>query len=723
MSSIQVGDSLSTLRVSLTGGVAKIVLDVPGQAVNIVTRTVRQEFAQLFSLLESDPTVRAAVLLSGKPDSFLAGADIEEFLEWKTAAEAEAASREGQALLTRLERLRFPVVAAIHGACLGGGLETALACAWRIASDHPKTVLGLPEVQLGLIPGAGGTQRLPRTVGLTAALDMILTGRNVRARQAHHMGLVDEVVHPAILDEVATARAIELAQGELRRNAGSARFVGRLLLEATPLGRVVVLAKARKSVLRKTRGLYPAPLAALEVVAKGYRSRTAGLAAEARAFGELAMSSQCRELIFLFFASTAAKKESGVGEPAPEPRPVRKLGVVGAGFMGSGIAALAAQRGTVVRLKDTDVVQVGRGLAAVRRLVSERLQKRHISRQEFADTMALVGGTVDYSGFGTADLVIEAVFEDLSIKHKVFREIENAVPREAVLASNTSTIPIALIARATVHPARVLGMHFFSPVHRMPLLEVIVTPDTDPRATVTAVAYGKALGKTVIVVRDSPGFYVNRILSPYLNEAGRLLDAGASIEAIDNALLDFGFPVGPLTLLDEVGLDIAGKSGAILAEAFGERMAPAPALQAVVAQGRLGRKGGKGFYRYDKSGKKDGPDPAVYSLLGRSPQARFEPGEIQQRCVLALVNEALRCLEEGVINSARDGDLGAVFGFGFPPARGGPFRYVDAVGPKKVRADLEELAERYGQRFAPCDLLVTMAQKGERFYPLAGRPL
>jgi 3-hydroxyacyl-CoA dehydrogenase/enoyl-CoA hydratase/3-hydroxybutyryl-CoA epimerase len=723
MSSIQVGDSLSTLRVSLTGGVAKIVLDVPGQAVNIVTRTVRQEFAQLFSLLESDPTVRAAVLLSGKPDSFLAGADIEEFLEWKTAAEAEAASREGQALLTRLERLRFPVVAAIHGACLGGGLETALACAWRIASDHPKTVLGLPEVQLGLIPGAGGTQRLPRTVGLTAALDMILTGRNVRARQAHHMGLVDEVVHPAILDEVATARAIELAQGELRRNAGSARSVGRLLLEATPLGRAVVLAKARKSVLRKTRGLYPAPLAALEVVAKGYRSRTAGLAAEARAFGELAMSSQCRELIFLFFASTAAKKESGVGEPAPEPRPVRKLGVVGAGFMGSGIAALAAQRGTVVRLKDTDVVQVGRGLAAVRRLVSERLQKRHISRQEFADTMALVGGTVDYSGFGTADLVIEAVFEDLSIKHKVFREIENAVPREAVLASNTSTIPIALIARATVHPARVLGMHFFSPVHRMPLLEVIVTPDTDPRATVTAVAYGKALGKTVIVVRDSPGFYVNRILSPYLNEAGRLLDAGASIEAIDNALLDFGFPVGPLTLLDEVGLDIAGKSGAILAEAFGERMAPAPALQAVVAQGRLGRKGGKGFYRYDKSGKKDGPDPAVYSLLGRSPQARFEPGEIQQRCVLALVNEALRCLEEGVINSARDGDLGAVFGFGFPPARGGPFRYVDAVGPKKVRADLEELAERYGQRFAPCDLLVTMAQKGERFYPLAGRPL
>ena len=715
--------SFATFRVAVEDGIAKVVLDVAGQPLNIVTRTVREEFALLFSLLEGDPSVKAAVLLSGKPDSFLAGADIEEFLEWRTASEAEAASREGQALLERLERLRFPVVAAVHGACLGGGLETVLACTWRIATDHPKTVFALPEIQLGLVPGAGGTQRLPRAVGLVAALDMILTGRNVRASKAYRMGLVHELVHPAILEEVAMQRAHQLARVPLRRTRHSSRPLRRLLLEGTALGRAMVLARARRDVLRRTRGIYPAPLKALDVVAQGYHNRAAGYAAEARAFGELAMTPECRELIFLFFASTAAKKESGIGEPAPEPRAVRKVGIVGAGFMGSGIAALAAQRGAIVRLKDTGTDRVGQGLAAIHRLLSERLEKQQISRQEFADAMASVGGTTDYSGFANADLVIEAVFEDLSVKHRVFREIENAVPAHAVLASNTSTIPIALIARATLRPERVLGMHFFSPVHRMPLLEVIVTPETEPVAVVTAVSYGKVLGKTVIVVRDSPGFYVNRVLSPYLNEAGWLLDAGAKIEDIDSALLDFGFPVGPLTLLDEVGLDIAGKSGAILAEAFGERMAPAQSLRAVVSAGRLGRKGRLGFYRYDESGKKDGPDPGVYNLIGGVARTRFEPGEIQQRCVLVMVNEALRCLEEGVVRSPRDGDLGAVFGFGFPPARGGPFRYVDAVGAKRVCSALEELAARYGQRFAPCDLLVTMAQRGERFYPSTGKPL
>ncbi len=712
---------MSALTVTMDDGIAVIVFDAPGESVNIISRAVKNEFIALFQQLESDASIRAAVLMSGKPDSFVAGADIEEFLEWKTAAQAESASREGHALLDRLETLRTPVVAAINGACLGGGLETSLACAWRIATDHAKTVLGVPEVQIGLFPGAGGTQRLPRTVGLRVALDMILTGKNVRARKALQTGLVHEVVHPAILREVAVQRARELAAGTRKRNArsrpGGMRTV---LLDDNPVGRSVVLRKAREQALKKTRGNYPAVLAAIDAVSASFHGRDHGFREEARLFGEMAMTPQCRELIFLFFATTALKKEA-IGGVAPAP--VERLGILGAGFMGSGIAAVAAQAGTMVRLKDADLVRVGKGLAAVRDLLQERLTRRHITRQEFADQRLLVGGTVDYAGFGGVDLVIEAVFEDLAVKHAVVREVEAVVPEWAVVASNTSTIPIARIAEASRRPERVLGMHFFSPVHRMPLLEVIPTPVTRPEVTAGAVAFGRSLGKTVIVVNDAPGFYVNRILAPYLNEAGALLDAGAAIDAVDDAMERFGFPVGPFTLLDEVGLDIAARSGAILHEAFGERMAPSQAMRAIVGAGRSGRKGKSGFYLYDENGKKGAVDSSVYALLPNATRSPFPVEEIQQRCALALANEAARTLEEGIVRSSRDGDIGAVFGIGFPPFRGGPFRWMDAMGVAKVVEALEELSARYAPRFTPSDLLVSMARREERFYPAEGKPV
>ena len=715
---------MPALHVIVDDGIAIVTFDTPGEPVNIISRSVKDEFRTLVERLERDTAIRAAVLMSGKPDSFIAGADIEEFLEWKTAADAEAASREGHLLLDRIEKLRVPLVAAIHGTCLGGGVETALACAYRIATDHPKTALGLPEVQLGLFPGAGGTQRLPRTVGLQAALDMILTGRNVRAKKALQTGLVHEMVHPSILLDIATQRARELAEGRLRRNPSRRqRSATSLLLDDNPIGRSLVFRKARERVLRTTHGHYPAPLAALEAVAAGYGSRETGYREEARLFGEMAMTPVCRELIFLFFATTALKKDPGVAEPAPPACAVKKLGILGAGFMGSGIAAVAAQNGTIVRLKDADLARVGKGLAAAREILKDRLTKKQITRQQFADQLSLVGGTVDYTGFRSADLVIEAVFEDLAVKHAVVREVEEIVPTSAVIASNTSTIPIARIAEASRRPGQVVGMHFFSPVHKMPLLEVIVTSETSAQTAVTAVAYGKQLGKTVIVVNDAPGFYVNRILAPYLNEAGRLLDSGAPIDAIDKAMVDFGFPVGPITLLDEVGLDIAGKSGAIFVEAFGERMAPSDALRRVVESGRLGRKGKKGFYLYDAEGKKGGVDESVYALIHSGPtRGDFTVTEIQQRCVLAMVSEAARCLEEGIIRSARDGDVGAVFGIGFPPFRGGPFRYVDAVGAGKIVDQLTDLSVRFAPRFAPSELLTHMARREERFYPATGRP-
>jgi 3-hydroxyacyl-CoA dehydrogenase / enoyl-CoA hydratase / 3-hydroxybutyryl-CoA epimerase len=720
----------------IQNGVAVITLDLPNESVNKLNRAVKDEFVALFDRLEHDLNVHAAVLLSGKKDSWIAGADIDEFLGLKTEADAERMSHDGHLLLDSVERMRTPLICAIHGACLGGALELALASAYRIASDHPKTVLALPEVQLGLIPGAGGTQRLPRLIGVRAALDMILTGKNVRAKKAYQIGLVDELVHPAILRDIALERARDIAEGTRKHERHRTGVTG-FLLDENPAGRRIVLKKAREETLKKTHGHYPAPLAAIDAIAAGYSSGPShGFREESRLFGKMAASDVSRQLIYLFFATNALKKDPGVstapGEPPPNVMQVKKLGILGAGFMGSGIAAVALQQGTLVRMRDADHGRVAKGFAAVRDILKERLSRKQITRTELSDMMSLLGGTTDYSGFRTADLVIEAVFEDLDVKHEVLREVEMVIKPEAIFASNTSTIPIAQIATASAAPERVLGMHFFSPVQKMPLLEVITTPQTDRDVIASAVAYGKKLGKTVIVVNDGPGFYVNRILTPYINEAGRLLDQGAAIDAIDRALVDFGFPVGPVTLVDEVGLDVASKAGKIMHDAFGKRFAPALSVQAVVGAGRLGRKSKKGFYLYDEEGKKGDVDQSVYPLL--TPAARetppsagaearslrvFTASEIQQRTVLPMLNEAVRCLEEGVIRSARDGDVGAVFGFGFPPFRGGPFRYMDSLGAAEVVRQLEELNDRFPGRYSPAELLVAMARRKERFHPPA----
>lgn len=730
------------LSVEVSDGVAIITFDLPNESVNKLSRAVKDEFVALVSRLERDTNIQAAVLISGKPDVWIAGADIEEFLALKTATDAERLSRDGQMLLDSVERLRIPMIAAIHGACLGGGLETALACRYRIATDHPKTVLGLPEVQLGLIPGAGGTQRLPRRIGLTAALDMILTGKTVRGKKALQLGLVDELVHPSILRTVALQRAREVAEGTRkseRRSAGVAGF----LFDGNPAGRSVVLRKAREKTLAKSGGHYPALVAAIDALAAGYTSGVAhGYREESRLFGEMAMTEVARQLIFLFFATTALKKDSGI-DPARypdlpvssfEPLRIEKIAIIGAGFMGAGIASIAVQQGSLVRLKDADHARVAKGYAAVRDVLKERLNKKQITRVQYSDYMALLGGTVDYSGFGNVDLVIEAVFEDLAIKHQVLIEAEASIHPSAIFASNTSTIPISQIAQASSRPERVLGMHFFSPVNKMPLLEVITTAETLPQVTATVVAYGKKLGKTVIVVNDGPGFYANRILAPYINEAGLLLDQGVAVDIIDKALVEFGFPVGPITLIDEVGLDIASKAGKIMAEAFPERLQPARSIQAVVGAGRYGRKSKKGFYSYDKEGKKGDVDPGVYALFltpGSIPVARtiagpiseaqgmpeMPAGQIQQRAVLAMLNEAVRCLSDGIIRSPRDGDVGAVFGIGFPPFRGGPFRYMDSLGLQIVVQRLEDLNARFPGRFEPAEMLLEMARRKQVFYP------
>jgi 3-hydroxyacyl-CoA dehydrogenase / enoyl-CoA hydratase / 3-hydroxybutyryl-CoA epimerase len=697
-------------------GIAIVTFDLPGEPVNKLNSAVQRELEALLPKLRDDAAVRAVVLISGKSDNFIAGADIEEFTKLTTQGEAERLSFEGQEMVSRVETFPKPIVAAIHGACLGGGLELALACHYRIATDHPKTQLGLPEVQLGLIPGAGGCQRLPRLIGVRAALDIILAGKSERASKALRLGLVDEVVPRSILRQTAIAAADRLAREGLRQRPQRGG-VGGMLLERTSAGRQLVYRAARKQVLKKTGGHYPAPLAALGAVRTGMEQGvTAGLAEEHRAFGELAVGDVSRKLIQIFFATTALKKDDGVPGPAV-PRQIRRLAIVGSGFMGAGIAGTAVMNVEVdTRLKDSDLARVGKGLNSATALLKERLERRRLTRPQFQRLSALLSGSVDYAGFNRADLVIEAVFEDLETKRQVLQEVESHVRPETIFATNTSTIPIRTIAARAQHPERVLGMHFFSPVDRMPLLEVIPTEATSPDTIVTAVRFGRRMGKTVIVVADHPGFWVNRILSPYLNEAGHLLQEGVAIDVIDSVMTRFGFPVGPVALLDEVGLDVAQKAGDVMHLAFGDRMKPAGVLARMLGGTRLGRKNGRGFYRYEK-GRKAGVDPSINPLLGVRPSDGADRGLVERRLVYSMLNEAAMACAEGVVRSARDGDIGAIFGIGFPAFRGGPLRMIDDVSPRKTVETLYQLQEQFGERFRPAASLLDMARGGARYYP------
>jgi len=709
---------MAAFHTEMRGEVAVVTFDLPGEPVNTLSPAVGTEFAQELERLGQDDAVKAIVFTSGKQD-FVVGADVKWLGSLRTAADGELASREGQHGFDRLAFFPKPVVAAIHGACLGGGLEWALACRGRVASDAPRTQLGLPEVQLGLLPGAGGTQRLPRLIGVQAALDLILTGKSVRASKARKLGLVDEVVPEAILVDVAVEHARALVASTARPHAHRSprETVTRAALEGNPIGRRLLFAEARKQLLKKTLGHYPAPERALEVVREGQeKGFEAGLRAESRAFGELLVTEVSARLRELFFATTALKKDTGV-DGAASPLQVRKVAVLGGGLMGGGIAFVSAEQADLpVRIKERDDESVGRALSHVRGLLDQRVRRRRLDRRGQERVLARVSATTDLSGFRRADVVIEAVFEDLDLKRRLLAEVEEATWDGCIFASNTSSIPITRLAEGARRPGNVIGMHYFSPVEKMPLLEVITHAGTDPSVVATAVELGKKQGKTVIVVRDGPGFYTSRVLAPYLNEAAHLLVEGADISAVDAALRDYGFPVGPFQLLDEVGIDVGEKVSHVLHDAFGERMTPPGTMGALVKAGRLGRKAKKGFYRYDVKGKP--VDTSVYeSLPGGATRVPFPENELQERPVLLFLNEAVRCLEEGILRSARDGDIGAVFGLGFPPFRGGPFRAIDAMGAAEMVKRLEEWKERKGARFEPAPLLRRMAERGERFHP------
>jgi len=714
-------------------GVWVVKFDVPGEKVNTLSPSAFDEFTELLDRLENNADdIRGVVIISGKPDGFVAGADVKAIAALKTAEEGELLSRQVQEVFNRLENLPMPTVAAVNGACLGGGLELALACRYRLITNDPGTQLGLPEVQLGVIPGAGGTQRLPRLIGLRAALDMILTGKKVRARSAVKSGLAHEMVPKEIL--LGRARQIARRLGEEAERTGEipippasqkrvASSVAGLLLEATIAGRAAIYNKAKAMLKSRVGKHYPAPYKALDAVfyTRGH-SFEAGLEYEAKAFGELAVSDVCRNLISLFFATTAMKSEKykAPNGSTPDPKAVKKVGVLGGGLMGGGIATVLMDKGVRTRVKDRDLTAASKAIAYAERFLDAKVKRRHIRPYEKQMALGLLSAGDDFSGFKNADVVIEAVFEDMKIKHGVLKEMEAVTRPDCIFATNTSSLPIAEIAKGAKRPENVVGMHFFSPVEKMPLLEVIYTPKTAGWVTSTVVALGKKMGKQVIVVKDAPGFYTTRALGAFMNEAIKLLLEGCSVEAVDKALTNFGFPVGPLTLMDEVGWDVGAKVLKTLTDAFSDRFQVTAEAKAVLATGRLGRKNGKGFYRYDVPSKKKAKKEVDTSVYDSLPGGRWRNDQservIQERCVFAFLNEAAHILGEGILLSPRDGDIGAIFGLGFPPFLGGPFRYMDSLGIDKVTQRLGELTEEYSKSFEPAEILVQMHDEKRTFY-------
>ena len=707
-------------------GVAVVLLDRDGEPTNTIGPVIFDEFSAVIGRLETDPAIKAVVIGSAKKGNFLAGADIRFFETLTDPDEAAAAIRELHALFVRIEALHAvhdkPVVMAIDGACLGGGLELALTGSMRIVTDSKKTQLGQPEVQLGILPAGGGTQRLPKIIGVAAALDMILTGRPTRPHKALKIGLVDEVVPSQMLYEIATRRAVE-SIGNLGESRGASvkgflapSHLQALAIEQNPVGRRVMFKKAEEAMLAKTKGLYPAPKRALEAVRIGVeQGNAAGYEAEATFFGELVTSPESKALRGIFFASQMMKYATGISGHA-EPRKVSKVGILGGGLMGAGIATVSVLKaGATARVREVDEAGIGRALSHVSKEVSKQVKRRRLRPFEGEQAINKVTGTTDWTGFQNVDIVIEAVFESLELKQTLLAEAEEVIGDGVVFASNTSSLPITDIAANAKHPELVLGMHYFSPVEKMPLLEIVVTEDTSDAATVTAVEFGKRQGKTVIVVKDGPGFYTTRILVPYLNEAFFLLSEGASIKAIDKALTKWGFPIGPLLLTDEVGIDVGAHISKIMLDAFGERMAGPEMAQGLLDDDRQGRKNGRGFYEYDDKGVRGGVDESVYEALGLGPRREIPKAEIQERIVLAMVNEAALCLEEGILQSAVDGDMGAVMGLGFPPFRGGPFWWMDEIGAAEIVDKLEALTEKHGERFEPAGIIRSHAESEKTF--------
>ena len=705
---------MDAFSMNIINSVAVVTFDTPEKKVNTFTMESLEELFAILCDLDADiGALKGVVFTSAKEQSFIAGADISIIEDLRDSEAAAVMARKGQEVFNLIAALPFTTVAAVHGSCLGGGLEFALACDYRVASDDPGTFMGLPETQLGIIPGFGGTQRLPRLVGLPAAVRMITTGSPVYPGKALRIGLVDEVTkREYLMDAAMAAVAGDLPTTRNYRN----KVAGRLerLLEKNIVGRKFLLAKARKTILANTRGHYPAPMAAVDAIEYGMNHGIAkGLVEESRIFGKMAVTDISKNLIRVFRLRESFAK----GDPSLAAD-IDRIAVIGGGAMGAGIAALAAERGMHVRLIDMSEEALGKAIRFLEEDVKEKRRKHHYTgvAAQWIPTRLTVDTQV--RGIGNSEVVIEAVAERMDVKKSVFSSVADSVPGNTAIVTNTSSLSVTEMAAGVPHPERVAGFHFFNPVDRMPLVEVIRGEQTSTETVDRMAAFARKLGKVPVIVKDSPGFLVNRLLLPYLNEACLLLQEGADINAVDQALFAFGMPMGVFILLDQVGLDIVVHAGKSMLEGYGDRMTPSPILAAMVEAGRMGKKAGKGFYLWDSDGKRRS-DPDVYRLLAPHLTGKdaFSSDQIVHRLVYSMINEATLCLEESVVPSPEAVDAAMILGAGFPPFTGGLLRYADRVGTRDIADTLLNLSKEVSRRFAPSETLEKMAGEGGVFYP------
>lgn len=704
------------LTLSIRDRVAYLVFDFPNEKFNKLSTPVMESLNRAIDWMNNNAsTIKACIISSAKDGIFIVGADIDEIKNITDAKLGEQGAAAGQAIFSKLEKLPFPVVCVINGACMGGGTELSLACHYRLATDSPKTKIGLPEVMLGIIPGFGGTQRLPRLIGLQRSLPLILSGKTLDAVRAYKTCMVDKVIPATFYEKYAQEFVTEILNGKSKKYTERRKVKGFVNVLLETVGKGVIFSQAKKSVLKETKGHYPAPLRALQSVKEGFsKSLEEGLKIEAKYLGEMIVTPISKNLIRIFRLTEDIKKNTGVTDKKITTPQIRYSGVLGAGVMGGGIAYLFSDNHVEVRLKDINHQAIGLGLDASRKLYERKLKRRRLTKMELKRKMAYITGTLDYQGFGRSELIVEAIVENMDIKKQVIAELSKHVNDECIVASNTSSLSITEMATAYKKPENFIGMHFFNPVHRMPLVEIIRGKKTSDTAVAAIYSFSKRLGKTPIVVNDGAGFLVNRLLMPYLNEAGFLLEEGVKIETMDKVMTDFGMPMGPALLIDEVGIDVAYKVGKIFENAFGARVQGSHALEKLNADKRLGKKGGLGFYVHGD--KRAVVDEKVYSLIDVKGDGSVSKEEMIQRMTYPMINEAAMCLAEGIVNSVDDIEIGMIFGTGFPPFRGGLMRYADSEGIEKIVNVLETYTQKFGARFKPCDFLLEMKKSGKKFY-------
>ena len=705
-----------SLRIVDKGEIALLEWDLVGEKVNKLSSPVMFRLKEVVQELKQSK-YKAVVLISRKPKIFIAGADIEEIKKITTKEEFSKVLTQAHEIFNAMEDLPMVTIAAISGACLGGGCELVLTCDYRICADSKDTKIGLPETQLGIIPGFGGCVRLPRTVGVEAALDIILQGKGVDGRKAEKIGLVDACVPAEQLEARAMAMAREKI-GKKRMKRYQPKGVAAKLTNS--VARPLVFYMARKKLLEVTKGFYPAQEKALDVIHKTYgmTNRDRALAIEGEGFVEVATTAVSKNLIDLFFMMEAVKKQTGVDDKSVQALPVKHMAVMGAGTMGGGIAQVAADKGIEVRMKDINNDALALGFRHASEIFNKYMKRRKITKFEYDAKMAHISGTLDYSGFKNMDVVVEAIVEDMGVKKKVISETAKYCSDKVILATNTSSLSVTEMADAAPKPENFVGMHFFNPVDKMPLVEVIRGPKTSDVATATIFDLAKKMGKTPVVVKDGPGFLVNRLLMPYMIEAMFLMQDGMAIEVVDKYYTHkFGMPMGPFRLMDEVGLDVCIKVVKIFHKSLGDRIEVPKLVESLYESKRLGKKKGRGFYLYDDKGKQLSVDQSIYSELKLSaPSNPLSEKECLERGIFTMINEAaLALIEDRIVETADAVDLAMIMGTGFPPFRGGLLKYADSLGTEYIAQELEVYATKCGARLKPSQPLMNLAKTKRKF--------